>query len=114
MSFAPSHVNDTPAVCWNCGHHATGLGIGKEAKEPKYLCGECVLIAEYIKNVRRPDIYEMQARKGGMDAAGPLVAEFGPDLSAWEEEQVLRFCGAIWRGCADRLRELVRDGEAPF
>ena len=116
MPFTPTHVNDTPAVCNCCGRHAVGIGIGlsKPTDDPRYLCKECVLLVEQIKNMRRPDLYEMQARKGGMDAAAGLVEEFGSDLANWEEEQILRFVGAIWFGCADRLRELVRDGHAPF
>lgn len=114
MPFTPTDVNGTPAVCHCCGRHAVGVGIGSDPKEPKWLCQECILILEQIKNVRRFDPYELQARQGGMEAAGPLVDEFGPRLDEWSEEQVLRFVGAIWKGCADRLRELVRDAEVPF
>ena len=113
MTFQPTTARDTPAVCNCCGRHATGIGIG-DAKEPRYLCQECVLILEQIKRVRRFDPYEMEARLGGMEAAGPLVDEFGSDLSLWDEQQVLMFCGAIWKGCADRLREVIRKGEVPF
>lgn len=67
-----------------------------------------------LSRIKRPTAYELKAREGGMEAAGPLVQEYGSDLSQWEEDQVLMFCGAIWRGCADRLRELVRNDDAPF
>ncbi|RJG46522.1 hypothetical protein D3Y55_21245 [Mesorhizobium sp. DCY119] len=69
---------------------------------------------EYIKNVRRRTPYELKAREGGVEAAGPLVEEYGPDLSAWSEEQVLIFVGTVWQGCADRMRSLIRDDQAPF
>ncbi len=113
MTFQPTTVGDTPAVCNCCGRHAIGIGIG-DAKEPRYLCQECVILVEQLKRVRRFDPYELEARMGGMEAAGPLVDEFGSDLAEWSEEQVLMFCGAIWKGCADRLREVIRKGEAPF
>lgn len=113
MPFTPTAVGNTPAVCNCCGRHATGIGIG-DAKEPRYLCHECVMLLEQIKRIRRLDPYEMQARAGGMDAAAPLVEEFGSDLAEWDEAQILRFCGAVWVGCADRLREIVRNGECPF
>ncbi|WP_271025305.1 DUF6511 domain-containing protein [Rhizobium sp. RCAM05973] len=113
MTFTPTHVDDTPAVCRCCGRHARGIGVGIN-KDPGYLCGECVLLVEEIKRIRRMDPYELAARAGGMDAAASLVEEFGPDLSTWEEEQVLIFCGAVWQGCADRLRELIRKGDIPF
>lgn len=114
MTFQPTSVGATPAVCHCCGRHAVGVGIGFEPKEPKWLCQECILILEQIKRVRRFDPYELQARIGGMEAAGPLVDEFGSDLGEWTEEQVLMFVGAIWKGCADRLREVIARGEAPF
>lgn len=113
MPFQPTTVGDTPAVCNCCGRHAIGIGIGIK-DDPRYLCQECVLLIEQIKRVRRFDPYEMQARMGGMEAAGPLVDEFGSDLADWSEEQVLMFCGAIWKGCADRLRDVIGKGEAPF
>lgn len=101
-----------PEVCY-CGRQAVGLGIGNPSN-PQWLCAECSLMIDEIKRVRRPSAYELQARHGGMEAAGALLDEFGTDLSAWEEDQVLRFVGACWKGTADRLRELVRDGGAPF
>ncbi len=113
MTFTPTHVGDTPAVCRCCGRHATGIGIGIN-KDPGYMCGECILLAEEIRRVRRMDPYELAARAGGMDAAAALVEEFGSDLADWSEEQVLIFCGTIWQGCADRLRELIRKGDIPF
>lgn len=106
-----------PADCHVCGRRATGIGIGfahSRDKDPRWLCEECALILEHIKDVRRMDPYELKAREGGMDAAGPLIEEYGSDLAEWSEEQVLMFCGTVWRGCADRLRELIRAGEAPW
>ena len=116
MTFTPTHVNDTPAVCHCCGRTPTGIGIGLTTprEDPKYLCRECLMLVEQIQRVRRFDPYEKEARRGGMDAAGPLVEEFGSDLSEWTEDQIMIFCGAIWRGCGDRLRELVASKETPF
>ncbi|MFC5584459.1 DUF6511 domain-containing protein [Nitratireductor kimnyeongensis] len=67
-----------------------------------------------LSRIKRPTAYELKAREGGMAAAAPLVKEFGPNLSQWSEEQVLLFVGAVWKGCADRLRELIKESEAPF
>jgi hypothetical protein len=115
MTFTPTQANNDPACCHVCGRHAIGVGIGgPRDADPRFLCAECVQLIEQIRRVRRFDPYELEARAGGMDAAADLVDEFGPDLSQWDEDQVLMFCGAIWRGCADRLREIVRDGTAPF
>lgn len=103
-----------PSACHVCGRHAIGVGTGNPAKDPRWLCHECVDILEHIRSVRRFDAYELKARAGGMEAAAPLVQEYGADLSQWEEEQVLMFCGAVWRGCADRMRALIKDGSAPW
>lgn len=102
-----------PTTCI-CTRHATGLGIANRNGAPQWLCHECSLMIEDIKRMRRPSQYELKAREGGMEAAGPLVEEFGADLSEWTEEQVLRFCGAVWFGCAERLRTLIKDDNAPF
>jgi len=110
-----SHNHD-PADCWWCGQRATGIGIGfttARDTDPRWLCMDCAPLAEDIRRVKRPDAYKLKARAGGMDAAGPLVEEWGTDLGEWSEEQVLMFCGRIWDGCAAELRRLIRT-EAPF
>lgn len=106
-----------PAECCFCGQRAIGVGAGftsPKDKDPRWLCLECSMMVDDIRRLRRPDAYKLKAREGGMDAAGPLVEEFGADLGEWSEEQVLMFCGAVWDGCSRRLRELVRDDAAPF
>ncbi|RWN51411.1 MAG: hypothetical protein EOS04_24380 [Mesorhizobium sp.] len=113
----PTIDEHTPADCHFCGKHAIGIGIGftsQRDKDPKWLCAECGLILEDFKRIKRVDAYELRARQGGMDAAGPLVEEWGADLSEWTEEQVLMFCGRIWDGCAAELRRLVREQAVPF
>jgi len=108
--------NHDPADCFFCGDRAIGIGIGfttPRDKDPRWLCMSCVPLAEDIRRLRRPDAYKIKARAGGMDAAAPLVEQFGSDLAEWDESQVLLFVGAIWDGCSARLRELVRT-EAPF
>lgn len=106
-----------PSTCWICTRHAVGIGLGftnNRDKDPRWICQECVLDIERLRLARRPTVYELKAREGGMDAAASLIEEFGPDLSEYTEEQALMLCGAIWKGCADRLRHLVAEGEAPW
>lgn len=116
MTFTPTATKDgTPTCCHVCGTRAEGAGIGNPLKgDPRFLCTECLLIIKQIKETRRFDPYEQKARAGGMDAAGPFIEAYGGDLSEYTEEQALQLCGAIWRGCADRLHQLLKDGEAPF
>lgn len=112
--FTPTATeHGDPTTCHVCGLRATGIGIGTPESDPRFLCPECVTLIERIKEVRRFDPYELMAREGGMEAAAPLVEEFGSDLAEWDETQVLRFVGVVWRGCADRLHKVLREG-IPF
>ncbi|TDH35703.1 hypothetical protein E2A64_10205 [Pseudohoeflea suaedae] len=103
-----------PITCHVCGFRATGLGIAQRNADPKWLCTECALIAERIREVRRMDPYELKALDGGVDAAGDFIAANGADLSEYDEETARMLCKAVWKGCADRLRHLLVNGEAPF
>jgi hypothetical protein len=115
-SGKPAAPNHDPADCHVCGRHAQGVGLepARKGQEPRWLCAECLLIVDRIRMVKRFDPYELKARVGGMNAGGALIEEYGPDLSDWTEEQVLIFVGAVWKGCADEMRRLIREGEAPF
>jgi hypothetical protein len=105
--------NHTPADCTFCGQRA--IGVGLSAKPPhQWICAPCSLLLEDFRKIKRIDAYQLRARQGGMEAAGPLVDEWGSDLAEWSEEQVLQFVGRVWDGCALELRRLVRDAEAPF
>ncbi|TPJ86937.1 MULTISPECIES: DUF6511 domain-containing protein [unclassified Mesorhizobium] len=109
--------NPHPNVCHVCGMTGCGLGIGfshSRDADPKWLCIECSLIIEDIKKVKRLDVYELKAREGGVEAAAPVVEAYGTDLAEYTDEQAAMLAGAIWKGCAARLRELIRDGSAPF
>lgn len=106
-----------PATCYVCTRHAIGVGVGFTSprdKDPKYLCKECLMAIDDLTRIKRPTAYELAARAGGMEAAAPLIEEYGTDLGEYTEEQALMLCGAIWSGCADRMRDLVRENAAPF
>lgn len=108
---------DDPSACHFCGERASGVGVGFTSprdKDPKWVCVACSLMLEDFRRVRRIDPYSLKAREGGMEAAGAYIERYGADLSEYTEEQALMLCGAIWKGCADRLRALVRNGDAPF
>ena len=108
---------NTPDACAICGRQATGAGIaGTRKGEPwKWLCTECLLIVNQIKEVRRLKPYEEKALHGGMAAAGSFLEDLGKtDLSSFEEEEALMLVDAIWKGCADEIRRLIKEGEAPF
>ncbi|MFU0504139.1 DUF6511 domain-containing protein [Pseudaminobacter sp. NGMCC 1.201702] len=104
-----------PAECHVCGRHAIGIGFaGRKPEDTRWLCAECALIVEDIKKVKRMDAFELRAREGGVEAAADVIAAYGTELSEYTDEQAAMLAGAIWKGCAARLRELIREGEAPF
>jgi hypothetical protein len=104
-------------VCHVCGFTGCGVGIGfthSRDKDPKWLCVECALIIEDIKKVKRMDAYELRAREGGVEAAAQVIEAYGTCLDEYTDEQAAMLAGAIWKGCAARLRELIRGEGAPF
>ena len=112
--FQPTHVENTPAVCWCCGHHAQGVGIGDAQQDPKYLCTQCINIMQQLRHIRRLDPYELEALDGGVDAVAAFLDGKPTDLAEMTELDARMLVKAAWQGCADRLREVVRAGEAPF
>ncbi|MDO3431168.1 DUF6511 domain-containing protein [Rhizobium sp. CBN3] len=120
MTFTPTATAEgQPTTCRCCGRHAIGMGISRMAKstdDPGYLCGECILLIEEIKRVRRMDPYELAALDGGVDAVGEYIDSIGglTELAEFDELQQRMLVKAAWQGCADRLRELIRKGDLPF
>lgn len=116
MTFTPTITKSgIPSRCRCCGFTPVGIGISNPAKgDPGFLCTSCLLLMEKIQSTRRMSVYELKARQGGVDAAAPLIEEFGADLSQWTEEQALALSGAMWRGNADELHRLLEHGEPPF
>jgi len=74
----------------------------------------CSLLLEDIHRVKRMDAVQRKAREGGMVAAGAIIEAYGTDLGEYTEDQALELVGACWKGTADRIREIIRNGEAPF
>lgn len=107
---------DTPADCHVCGLHAHGVGLAPDRRgDPiRWLCVECSLLLEDIKKIKRMDAFELAAREGGVEAADSVIEAYGTELADYTDEQAAMLAGAIWKGCAARLRGLIRDGEAPF
>ncbi|NZD50522.1 hypothetical protein [Rhizobium leguminosarum] len=104
-----------PTVCNCCGRRAWGIGIGKGNGDPQYLCGECVLLVEELRKVRRWDVYELQALDGAVDEMGNYIEERGlTDLQYYDELDQRMLAKSAVVGFIDRLRQLVRDGAAPF
>lgn len=118
MTFAPTHIDNTPAVCWCCGFHAQGVGIGaptaREDNDPKYLCTQCLTIMQQLRHIRRLDPYELEALDGGVDAVAAFLEGKPTDLAEMTELDARMLVKAAWQGCADRLREVVGERGVPF
>lgn len=106
--------NSQPTICHVCGRQAIGIGISTK-HETHWLCAECSLIADRVRDCRRLNAYELKARAGGLKAAGELLERIGKtDLADFDEAEALMLCGAIWQGCGDGLRKLLVNGDSPF
>lgn len=115
LPFTPT-VEDTgqPTVCHCCGRRAIGIGMAQKG-DPQYVCGECILLVEELRKVRRLDLYELAALDGGVDAVGEYIAQKGiTDLAFMDELDQRLIVKAAWMGSVDRLRKLLREGSAPF
>lgn len=100
-------------TCHVCSRHAIGMGLSNPTR---WLCQECVLLVERIKEVRRFDPYELKALDGAVDAVGEYIESIGgkTELSDFDELEQRMLCKAVVRGFGDRLRSLIKEGDAPF
>lgn len=117
MSDTQSDNSHDPADCHYCGQRAHGIGVGFTSprdKDPKWVCVPCSLMLDDFRRVKRMDAYSLKAREGGVEAAAPVIEAYGTHLEEYTDEQAAMLAGAIWDGCARRLRELIRSGEPPF
>lgn len=102
-------------MCWLCGSRACGIGIGEvkwNRGDYKWLCEECVKIAENIKETAyaKLDILELEALQGGVDAVGDYLEEIGiTDLAHMDELDARLIVKAAWQGSVKRLRKLVKE-----
>lgn len=110
----PNYEND-PADCFVCRRRAHGIGLQQPRQDPKWLCTECALIVEHIKDVKRFDPYENRAFIAVDEKAGEFCASLEQtDMALMDETER----GLLWRRVVqvfgDELRRLIRSGDAPF
>lgn len=118
MPFEPSGVGgagDIPAVCWCCGRHAVGIGIGEKKwgrGDFRWLCNPCKeLIPELTEAAySRLDILELEALNGGVEEVGKYLEEIGiTDLALMDSLDARLIVKAAWQGSVKRLRELIKE-----
>jgi len=112
-------ANENPTCCNICGRRAWSIGVGSAnpkavlSGDPRYLCGECILIVEHIRKVKRWDVYELQALDYAVEAIGDYVASIGiTELSAYDELNQRMLAKAAVQGFGDGMRKVLQ--EAPF
>lgn len=110
--------NGDPTTCHVCSRHAVGVGLGltsRTDKDPRYLCGECVLLIERIREVRRFDPYELKALESVDEIAGEYCGSLGQtDMAEMSEEERRLLWRTVVQGFGDGLRRLISEGSAPF
>jgi hypothetical protein len=111
MAKNPAHE---PAECTICKRAAVGLGVG-DARDPRWLCAECVLLAGDIREVRRLNVYEIAAIHEAGDVGGQYLETLNQfDLSELQPAQYQEFCKRVILGFGDSIRKQIRSGRAPF
>lgn len=110
----PNYEHD-PAECSVCQRRAIGIGLQKFKEAPRWLCAECALIADHIRDVRRFDPYENRAIEMVDEKAGEFCAGLGKtDMAEMEESERLLLWRQVVQVFGDSIRQLIRAGEAPF
>jgi len=120
IPFTPTvDADQNPTTCHCCGRRAWSIGVGtsnpkeKLSGDPKYLCGECMLIVEDLRRFKRLDVFELAALDHGVEAVGEYLDTIGIfDLTQMDELNRRMIVKAAWQGCAAGLRKELKD--APF
>jgi hypothetical protein len=99
--------------------YAIGLGRstpGDKSRppDPGYLCKPCIVATGDLTKLDRISLYEVKALEKGVEAVGEWIAANGgvTELAHYDELMQLMLVKAAWRGCAEGIREALR--EAPF
>lgn len=112
-------ASGTPTCCNICGRRSWAIGVGSAnhkavlSGDPRYLCGECVLIVEHIRKVKRWDVFELAALDHAVEAIGDYVASIGiTELAAFDDLNQRMLAKAAIIGFGDGMRKVLQ--EVPF
>jgi hypothetical protein len=106
-----------PAECFVCKRRATGLGLGNDRTlaRPQWLCVECAMMADQIRNVKRLDMYEVGALNDAGREAGEWLDTIGKtDLATLSEIEYREFIKRAILAFGNSIREKIREHKAPF
>lgn len=112
--------HDNPTVCRVCSMRAWGIGVGKPCdrdpakRDPAYLCVECAVLIEAVRDMRRFDLYEIAALDGCVEALAAACEERGTfNLLDMDELDIKMIAKRIVVAFGDTLRAKLRS-EVPF
>lgn len=118
MTFTPTVTTAMqPSSCHVCGRQAQGIGVGNPSRgDPRFLCQECLLLLERVREIRNWTPYELKALDSGVDAVGEYIESIGgkTNLREFDELEQRMLVKAAWRGCGDGLHRILEAGDAPF
>lgn len=99
-----------PEVCHCCGRSAHGVATGPRGD--RWLCKECIPLLEYVRDVRRWDIYELRAIDAVDAATSDFAAEHGTDMAAYDDDTRRALWRLVCRSHQDGIRRALKEG--PF
>lgn len=104
-----------PETCVCCGRQAIGVGFaGRKPEDNTWICGECVPLLEYIKDVRRWSLYEVKALEAVDAATGDYAADHGTDIALFDEPTRRGLWTCAIKAHQAEIRRLVKSGDAPW
>lgn len=104
----------TPTTCFCCNRQAIPIGVG-DAKEPKYLCAQCVEHLAEIRRIQRFSPFEHKAVEAAGEKAGALLDQWNKtDLAVLDPEEWRLFLKTVIEEFGRDLRRQFVANEAPF
>jgi hypothetical protein len=114
LSIPDHHI---PAECLVCKRHAIGIGLGNDRtlSRPQWLCAECAIMCDQIRNVKRLDMYELSALDAAGAQAGSYLDTIGKsDLATLNELEWREFLKRVVLSFGNSIRKQIREHKAPF
>ncbi|QWY83619.1 hypothetical protein [Rhizobium phage RHph_X2_26] len=112
----PPDMSLSPQSCFHCGFLDCGVAyrVGNKWQPYRYACDGCAPLIEEFKEVRRLEDLERKALAGGVEKVAKYLdthLQGVTDLAEMEEFDAEMIVKMAWEGCAERLRQLVREGD---
>ena len=103
-----------PDSCTICRRRPLSLAVGS-AKDPKWLCAECVQLVGEIRKLKNLDAYEEIAVGDSVTCIGEWLGDIDKtELADFTEEEQRYLVELTVKSFGDSLRRQIREGGAPF